>query len=183
MTCLKNDGINVLDIVNFKQYTVVDIERPKLCADRLDGVILTGIGWTKNISLDEIKLIIDNLKIFKNEDGENEIGFTSLDILKRVVEISKTIDLYCHSKEDNYMMELLAGITKLVITKGYVDYDDLYYYDEEELFEILKSFDDKEVISLLDKFENIKLGDIPNIKLSNVKIRKLSPLFNNKRMM
>ena len=48
--CLKQDGIDIKDIINFKQYTVVDNDRPKLCADRLDGIILNGIGWIKNIN-------------------------------------------------------------------------------------------------------------------------------------
>ena len=50
MDCLIEDNINVDEITNFKNYSVVDNDRPKLCADRIDGVILTGIGWTKNIT-------------------------------------------------------------------------------------------------------------------------------------
>ena len=180
--CLEEDKIDIRDVINFKKYPIVDNDRPKLCADRLDGVILTGIGWTKNITLDDIKQIVDNLKIFKNEDMEDEIGFTSLSVAARVVEVSKSIDIHCHSKEDNYMMELLAKITKIAIDKKYIDYDDLYYYDEEDLFDIFKSLNDEEMLSLLTIFQNIKLGDIPSIKLPNVKIRKLNPLFNSKRI-
>ena len=181
--CLDEDGINIHDVIDFKKYTIVDNDRPKLCADRLDGVILTGIGWTKNITLDEIKMIIDNLKIFKNETGEDEIGFTSLGVLDKVVEISKSIDIYCHSNEDNYMMELLASITKLAISKDYITYEDLYYYEEEELFRIFKSVNDCELLKLINEFENIKKEDVPNISLPNVKIRKLNPLLDDKRLM
>ena len=180
--CLTKDKINIQDIIDFKKYTIVDNDRPKLCADRLDGVILTGIGWTKNITLDEIKMIIDNLKIFKNENGEDEIGFTSLGVLDKVVEISKSIDIYCHSKEDNYMMELLAKITRMAIDRDYITYEDLYAYDEEELFKIFKMVDDKELLCLINEFENIKKTDVPDINLPNVKIRKLNPLCNAKRI-
>ena len=180
--CLDEDNIAIFDIIDFKKYTIVDNDRPKLCADRLDGVILTGIGWTKNITLDEIKLIIDHLKIFRNEFDEDEIGFTSMDVLEKVVEISKSIDIYCHSREDNYMMELLAKITRMAISKNYITYDDLYYYDEDELFNIFNSVSDSEFLSLLDEFKNIKESDIPDIKLPKVKIRKLNPLLNAKRI-
>ena len=44
---LKEDGILLEEIIDFKKYTIVDNNRPKLCADRLDGVILTGVFWTK----------------------------------------------------------------------------------------------------------------------------------------
>lgn len=42
--CLKEDNIDIDDIIDFKKYTIVDNDRPKVCADRIDGVILTGIG-------------------------------------------------------------------------------------------------------------------------------------------
>ena len=54
LNCLKKDNINVEDIIDFKQYTIVDNNRPKLCADRMDGVILTGAFWTKNIEREDI---------------------------------------------------------------------------------------------------------------------------------
>ena len=180
--CLIEDRIKIEEIINFKKYSIVDNDRPKLCADRLDGVILTSIGWTKNISMDNIKNILEDIKIFKSEENEDEIGFKSLIIANKVINISKKIDLYCHSKEDNYMMELLALITKTAIDKKYITYDDLYYYNEDEIMEIFKSTKDSELKELLFEFENIKKEEIPNIELSNVKIRKLNPIVNGIRI-
>ena len=45
---------------------------------------------------------------------------------------------YASSKEDIYMMNLLANITKLFIEKKQISYKDLYSYDEEELWSIIK---------------------------------------------
>ena len=56
LECLKRDNILVDEIIDFKRYSIVDNERPKLCADRLDGVILTGYGWTKSITIDDIEV-------------------------------------------------------------------------------------------------------------------------------
>ena len=179
---LVSDGVNILDIINFKKYSIVDNDRPKLCADRLDGVILTGIGWTKNITLGEIKKIIDDIEIFKNEEGEDEIGFKSLEIARKVVSVSDSINVYCHSKEDNYMMELLASITKMAISKGYIAYEELYYHDEEKLFKLFCEKDDTELLMLMDRFKNIQRNDIPNIDLPDVKVRKLNPIVNFKRL-
>ena len=179
---LDKDGINVEDIINYKKYSIVDNDRPKLCADRLDGVILTGIGWTKNIDYKDIDDITSNIKVFTNEFGEKEIGFTSPLVAKKVIEVSKSIDLYCHSKEDNYMMELLASIAKYMIDKKYISYDDLYYYDEEELFNLFSIIDDEKLRRLLYEFKNIKRCDIPVIEMPEVKVRKLFPLYNNKRI-
>ena len=102
-------------------------------ADRLDGVILTGISWTKNVFKEDIKNIIDDIEIYNNE-----IGFKTNDVAYKVLEVSQSIDEYCHSNADNYMMELLAQITKYGIEKGYITYGELYKTNEEDLINKLK---------------------------------------------
>ena len=123
--CLIEDDIDINKIINFKKYSVVDNDRPKVCADRTDDVILTGIGWTKNINKNDISNIVKDMCIFLNENNEDEIGFKSSKVEKQVLEISESIDIYCHSKEDNYMMQLLDKITKLSIEKN-ITYEELY---------------------------------------------------------
>lgn len=180
--CLKNDKIDINDIINFKKYSIVDNYRPKVCADRIDGVILTGFAWTKNIDKDNIKEIVQDMYIFKNDQNEKEIAFKSRDIAEKVLDVSKSIDIYCHSYEDNYMMSLLAEITKLAIYKNFIKYDDLYYYDEKKLFDLLKKTKDEKMKELIFEFENKKLDDIPKIELPNVKVRDLNPIVNGKRI-
>lgn len=182
LDCLRKDNINPEDIINFKQYSVVDNDRPKLCADRLDGIILTGIGWTKNVTEKEIDEIIGSITIIKNEHNEDEIGFTNLDVAKKVLEISNKIDEYCHTNEDNYMMMLLADIVKLAIKNKYIKYEELFYLDEKQLLFILSTKKDTELQSLLTKFKTIKKDDIPDTNLPNVKKRILTPLVKGRRI-
>ena len=110
-----------------------------------------------------------------------EIGFTSKEIVELVLKTNETIDLFCHSNEDNYMMELLASITKDAIEKKYITYHDLYKKNEKELMDILEHSKDKELNEKLNLFKQIKKEDIPQINLVNVKRRKLNPLVNGKR--
>lgn len=180
--CLEKDSINIDDIIDFKRYTIVDNDRPKVCADRIDGVILTGIGWTKNISRDDITKIVQDMHIYTNESNEEEIGFKSVSVAEKVLEVSKSIDIYCHSQEDNYMMQLLAQLTKIAINKKYILYDELYSYNEDELFNIFKEKNDEELKSLISKFENVKKEEIPDIELPKVKIRKLNPIVSGTRI-
>lgn len=180
--CLKQDNILLEDITNFKKYTIVDNDRPKLCADRLDGVILTALFWTKTIDINDVEKIINDTKIFINEERNKEIGFNSTTIANLVLESSKTIDIFCHSNEDNYMMELLAQITRETIQNKYITYNDLYILNEKQLIDILKNCNNKEITEKLTKFMNIKKEDIPQISLSNIKIRALNPLVNAKRL-
>lgn len=175
--CLKKDNIEIENIINFKKYNIVDNDRPKLCADRLDGVILTGISWTKNINKKDIENIVKDIEIY-----DNEIGFKTKEIALKVLETSESIDVYCHSNEDNYMMELLATITKYVIENKFITYEDLYILTEEDLINKFKNIDDKILTNYMEKFENITISEIPKLSLPKVKIRDLNPLLKGKRL-
>ncbi len=175
--CLKEDNIKIEDIVNFKKYNIVDNDRPKLCADRLDGVILTGIAWTKNIVKKDIENIVKDIEIY-----DNEIGFRTKEIANKVLETSESIDIYCHSNENNYMMELLATITKYAIENKFITYEDLYILTEKELISKLKSINDETLINYFAIFENITVSEIPKLSLPKVKIRDLNPLLQGKRI-
>lgn len=180
--CLLKDGVSANEIIDFKNYSLVDSARPKLCADRLDGIILNSLGWTKTISKQDIKDILNSIAIYINEEGKEEIGFTNYEVANKVVELSDTIDRYCHSNEDNYMMELLARITKYALDNGYTTYDGLYRYDEEYVFGLLYSIRDRVLEEYLLEFTTKKKEDIPTTKLPNLKARVLKPLVNSKRM-
>ncbi len=179
---LDEDKIDIKDIINFKQYSIVDNKRPKLCADRIDGIILTGIGWTKNIEIEDIDLIVDSLRVYTNEDGEEEIGINNTIAANRVMEVSDSINEYCHSNEDNYMMELLAKITILAIEKGIITYQSLFVLAETDIFALFKYTKDRDINNLLEIFKTIKKEDIPIVEIENVKERRINPLVNGNRV-
>lgn len=179
---LKEDKINIEDIINFKKYSIVDNSRPKLCADRLDGIILNGIAWAKNINESNIKEIVSDLKVYDNEDKEKELGFKTEAIALKTIKINEEIEKLYHSSEDNYMMELLADITRISIENKIITYKDLYYLDEPNLFQKIKASKIEKLKSLLDKFENIKKNEIPPTIINNIKIRNIIPIANNTRI-
>lgn len=182
LECLKEDEIDPEDIINFKKYPILDNERPKLCADRLDGIILTGIAWTKDIRNSDIDLIIDDLTILDNESNEKEIGFKTKAIAEKVLEISKNVDKHCQSNYDNYMMLLLAKITKIAINKGYITYEALFYINEKEFLSLLDNKKDKEISNLLYTFRRVHPANIKKIDSPNIKRRILLPLAKGGRV-
>ena len=179
---LKEDNIDIEDIIDFKRYSIVDNKRPKLCADRLDGIILTSLFWTKDLDEDLLKDILNNIDIFINEDDDEEIGFTDKDIADKVLIINENIDIFCHSKEDNYMMELLANITKKSIELDIIKYEDLYSISEIKLLDIIKEKSNSEISNLLNKFYNIKLDEIEELDLPYIKKRDINPIVCGKRV-
>ena len=182
MEYLKQDHILVDDIIDFKRYSVVDIDRPKLCADRLDGIILTGLYWTKSLNIDDVSYILNDVMITRNEANEDEIAFKNKGIAKLVLKTSNLIDKYCSSKEDNYMMQLLSKITKLAIKKDIIKYEDLYYLTEDKVFKKFMNSNDSEIINLIEIFQTISKRDIPETELPNLKARILNPLVNKRRL-
>lgn len=180
---LFQDGITLEEVSDFKRYPIVDNDRPKVCADRIDGIILTGGIWSKQIDEELISQIISDLQIYQNEEKEEEIGFQSLKIAKQVLEISNQIDVLCHSSEDNYMMQLLASITKAAITSSMISYSDLYKYNEKELFQLLKTEGNSTIQSLLYEFQTKKKEEIPTTEIPKVKVRALNPLVGGHRLL
>ena len=79
------------------------------------------------------------------------------------------------------MMNFLANITKLLIEKNIITYEDLYKYDEEELWHIIKTSKDKKIQEWVKKFETIKT--IPDLNYPEIKKRILNPLVNGKRLL
>lgn len=181
LSCLNADNINVDDIINFKKFSIVDNKRPKLCIDRLDGIILSDIGWSKLLDKQEIKNTINDITIFQNEENELELGFKTLSICKRILEVNKYLNELCHSNEDKYMMDFLAQITKKAIEKGIITYEELFFSTEIKLYNKIKNADLKFKLAL-EEFKNIDVKDIPKIEIPRLKIRTINPLINGKRV-
>lgn len=182
MKYLKEDNILLEEVADFKKYSIVDNDRPKMCADRLDGILLTGYFWIKNISLEDIFLIVNNILAIRNENNELEISFTNDIVANLVYETNEKINEYCHSNEDNYMMNLLSIITKEAINKKVISYEDLFILTEDELIERIKKHNDLKLNEYLNLFENIKIEQIPKTILPDVKQRKINPLVLTKRL-
>ena len=178
---LKEDKLTIDDITDFKKFTIVDNHRPKLCADRIDGIILTSLGWTKTLTMEEIPNILDNIQVTINEDKEKELGVKTNEIANKLCDLNREIDIICHSNEDNYMMELLAEITKYAIDKEYITYDNLYEYNEDKLIKLLYSIEDTALKILLNLFKTVTLEEISVKELPPVKRRYINPLVNGKR--
>lgn len=177
MNYLKEDKIKLQDL-EAKKYPIVDCDRPKLCADRFDGIILTAISWTKRLTENSIDFLTTNLTICSSHK-EKELGFKTGCAGIEAKKLSDEIDEYCHSKEDNYMMNLLADIVSTAIKNDVITEKDLYTMEEDTIYIRIKNSYITELRVLINKFENIKKEEIEDILLPNVKRRTLHPLLKS----
>ena len=131
--------------------------------------------------MEEVPIILDSIQVMTNEDNENELGVTTNEIANKLCDLNREIDVICHSNEDNYMMELLAEITKYAIDKEYITYDNLYEYNEEKLIKLLYSIEDTALKILLNLFKTVTIEEISIKELPKLKRRYINPLVNGKR--
>lgn len=179
--CLKEDGIAIEDIINFKQYSLVDLERPKLCADRLDGIILNGLYWMQSLTMEDVARIVEDLTVYPNEQGVPEIGLATEETAKLVVKINHEFDRYCHTKEDTFMMGFLGEITKQGIYQNVITYEDLFVQNEDQVMEQLKQAPNASLQQDTQLFENITIEQVPDIAMPEIKFRNLAPICNCQR--
>ena len=176
---LKMDGTSVEEIANFKNFSVVDNDRPKLCTDRLDGIITSSMLWANDLEFRYAMKIIDAIYYDKTE---KELSFDNGYEASYFVSLNDKINEMMHSNEDTYMMDLLANIVRRLIKKNIVSYNSLYSMEEAAMIDIIENMCnyDEELKKMWIEFKTIKYID----KDMNLKIkeRDLNPLVLGRRL-
>ncbi len=172
---LREDMIDINDIVDFKKYSIVDLPRPSLCADRFDNLIGVGMCWSKKVGISLAKNLVDTLYVDKNEDGKLEISLFSEYLARCLTYINYDINRLTHSNEDTYMMSLLANIVKLLIDKKIITYDSLYILNEPEMLKIIEDYlNIDELYEMYNKWKNIETVDEEmNIEVKELTLRPI----------
>ena len=179
---LKNENINIDDIVDFKKYSIVDLDRPHMCADRLDNIITVGMAWVQKLTLSDALKIINCTTKSINESGVEEISFTDEDIAEYIKVINDYINELTHTNNDTYMMLLVANLIKRCLELNILTYDELFLIGEHEVLEIIESSlgKDEELDNLYDSFKNIK--EFPIIEQPPIRNKIVNPLVLGKRL-
>lgn len=156
---LKEDGLSIEDIIDPSLDSLVDNNRPKLCVDRLEGIIHTNFIWLNVCDINMVKQIIDDLNICINEYGEEEIGFNNIEVAKSFFEMMLTYAYVLQSKEDKYSMQFIADLLNIALKDKIISLESLYTIDENQIVELLK---DKYPIWKI--FTSINMVEGSNIK-------------------
>lgn len=139
VTYLQEDGVSLNDLENFSHYPILENKSPKLCTDRLDGVLHTCFIWLHTHYLEQIKEIYDDLTVLVNEEGQKEIGFQHMNKAQNFVSM-----VYIYAKElqtnrNKYTMKFVSEMVKLAVNKNLITLDDLYTKKESEIVSIFKA--------------------------------------------
>lgn len=129
-TLLRQEGIELADVVDYHRYPIADNDPPGLSADRLEYTL----GNLENYRLRPplvLKLYYQNLTIGKNEFGVDELAFSD-----ELVAIDFAFDaLRCSriyvSDEDRYAMQMLAELLERALARGVIAEQDLHGTEKE----------------------------------------------------
>ena len=183
---LKEDKIEVDDLCDLSKYPILENKSPKLCADRLDGVLHTCYIWLHTNNLKEIKEVYDDLTVLTNEDGIEEIGFTNQDKALKFVNMVYTYAIELQTNRDKYVMKYISDVIKKAKDNNLITLNDLYTKKEKDIVKILdNNFDSwkyfcnsKDVIDTNRKpscyyisFNNKKRNTIPLLQTNKGNIR------------
>lgn len=194
---LEEDGISLRDLDDLSKYPILENRSPKLCCDRLDGVLHTCYIWLHTHKLSEIKRIYDDLIVLTNEDGNLEIGFKDIEIALEFVDMILVYAKELQGNTDKYVMKFVSEIVKIAMVKSLITLDDLYNKKESEIVNIFednfiswKKFNEAKKLIKTNgnpdgfyiSFETKKRNVIPLVKFkgSNKRINEISSVAKGK---
>lgn len=139
LNCLKEDKISLEELQDLTKYEILENKSPKLCTDRLDGVLHTCSIWLHTHTLSEIKEVYDNLVVLKNEEGKKEIGFQEEKVAVKFVDMVKNYAVALQKNENKFTMDFIANVIKKAVEKNLITIEDLYEKKESDIIKKLET--------------------------------------------
>lgn len=137
---LEKDNITINSLKDLSLYPILENKSPKLCTDRLDGVLHTCYIWLHTHALEEIKEVYDDLTLLINEEGRKELDFKTVNIALKFVSMVQIYAKELQGNKDKYVMKYISEVVGKAYKKGWITIDDLYTKPEKEIITILSSY-------------------------------------------
>lgn len=177
----KNKGVDIRKVANFKDYSLVDNERPRMCADRLDYIFVANLAWSREVSIEEVRELYKNVIISKNEDGLDEFSVIDICSADRLVELNDIVNLMTKWKCEYTSMNMLALMVSKLISKGIICYDDLFVLTDLDVYKLIEEEckKDSDFDKLYREFKALPFDN--SITSGLTKDRKINPLVKDLR--
>ena len=132
---LKKYNLTTKDVYDYHMYPIADNDSPLLSADRLEYTLGNAFYYDFK-SMDELKDMYDDLVVSKNEFGQDEISFKSLDKATEFASVSILNSKVYTADYDRFSMQYLADLLKLAVDKNVITLDDLYTTEDEVILKL-----------------------------------------------
>lgn len=143
MALLEKDGIPVKKVCDYHLYPIADNERPQLSADRLEYMFPSGAALQGSWNLEEIAEVYGDITVLKDEKGNPELGFKTLEkaeiYCEKFLETGHVLQL----NENKLCLQLLAEVTRAAVEWGCLEEQDFYELSEDEVMRRIGEFCEK----------------------------------------
>ena len=186
MSLLERDNISIEEVDDYHKYKIADNDTPKLSSDRLEYSLSNALFIYKILDINSIREIYNDIEIQKNEEGEIELGFRTLGIARKFVEITSKMSVFYRDDKTRYSMQLIADILKKLSDDNKITKKDLYELKEREIINIITSSKYNDIFDIWKKSEKVKtsINKPKNVYYFNnkVKVRYIDPIVNGERI-
>lgn len=136
---LVEDLIDIQKMSDISVYTIVENKKPKICVDRLEGVLSTCLIWLHCWDINRVKKAYQNITVLKNEYNEDELGFNNIQLCENFFEGVNKYSIELQKNEDKYIMQFFADMLKKLLENNCIKIEQLYNMSEQEVINILSS--------------------------------------------
>lgn len=134
---LNEDNISIDDICDVSRYSIIENKSPRLCADRLEGVLHTVYIWLNTWELEKIKEVYSDIVVLNNEDDIPELGFKHIKYAEYFFDAVYEYSIALQKNEDKYTMQYIADVLNNQIKLGNINLNDLYDKSEKEIIDVI----------------------------------------------
>ena len=186
MSLLERDNISIEEVGDYHKYKIADNDTPKLSSDRLEYSLSNALFIYKILDINSIREIYNDIEIQKNEEDEIELGFRTLEIARKFVEITSEMSVFYRDDKTRYSMQLIADILKRLSDENKITKKDLYELKERDVIKIINSSKYNDIFDIWKKSKKVKtsINKPENVYYFNnkVKVRYIDPIVNGKRI-
>ena len=154
MSLLERDNIKIDEVNDYHIYPIADNDTPRLSADRLEYTFTNGLYFKEVWNVEEIKEIYSNIKIQKNEEGIEELGFKDKNIAEKFIDGASKLWPLWVSNEDKLAMQFLADTVKKMSEEKFLTKKDLYTLSEQEVINRIENCKNEKIAKCFKMFEN-----------------------------
>ena len=134
---LAEDGLSVEQICDYHIYPVADNEIPQLSADRLEYMFPSGMALDGSWDLASIERAYNDIIILKNEAGQDELGFKTLEIAEDYCRRFCMIGHILQLNENKLTLHMLGQIMNMAVEQGILHEEDFMNKSEREIMDVL----------------------------------------------
>lgn len=151
---LKRDEILPSEVSDYHLYPIADNDLPGLAADRLEYTFSNGLFLYHNFDLPKVKEYYSHLRVLKNEQNLDELGFDNVKIAADFVTTTLPLFAEYHSDAARVAMQFVADVLKSMFTSNLLSPDDLYLMSEAEIVDWILNCGDEILMTAFQNFQS-----------------------------